>query len=189
MRKAVPAVVFLILAAALAPLAAQVATTDRWVHVRIEKTGEDGESVRINAPISVALKVLPAIHSHELRDGKVKIHDAHINGVDVRMVLEAIRGLGDGEFITIQGKAENVRVAKEKGYLIVNMDEQTGSRDKIRVKIPLRIVDALLSGAEDELDLLAGVQALNDYGEELVVSVESQDESVRVWVDSKSTAE
>ena len=189
MRKAVPAVVFVVLAAALASLAAQVATTDRWLHVRVEKTGEKGESVRVNLPLSVAEKVLPAIKSHELEEGRIKFHHPTINGIDLRGLLEAVRALGDGEFVTIEGEAENVRVAKEGGYLIAKVDERRGKAERVDVKIPLRVVEALLSGGPDELNLQAAIQALSAGGDEVLVSVESADETVRVWVDSKSTTE
>lgn len=190
MKKLVPVLVvvsFLVLS--LAALADQPTAGQRWLHVRVENTGEDGESVRVNVPLSVALKVLPAIKSRELRDGRLRIEEARINGVDIRSVLEAVRALEDGEFVTIQSKDSTVRVAKEAGHLIVRIDERTGSEDKVNVKIPFRIVDALLSGESDELNLQAAVQALSDSADDFVVSVVSKLESVRVWVDSKSSTD
>jgi len=190
MKKLVPALVVLsFLALSLAALADQPTAGQRWLHVRVENTGEDGESVRVNVPLSVALKVLPAIKSRELRDGRLRMDEARINGVDIRAVLEAVRALDDGEFVTIQSKDATVRVAKEAGHLIARVDERTGSEDKVNLKIPFRIVDALLSGSPDELDLQAAVQALSDSADDFIVSVESKKESVRVWVDSKSTAD
>lgn len=189
MRKAVPAVIFLFLAAALIPLAAQPAANERWLHVRIEKTGEKGESVRVNLPLSVAEKVLPAIKSHEMEEGRIKFDHPTINGIDIRALLEAVRALGDGEFVTIEGENESVRVAKEGGYLIAKVDERRGKGERVDVKIPLRIVEALLSGGPDELNLQAALQALSAGGDEVLVTVESDDEMVRVWVDSKSTSE
>lgn len=190
MKKLVPVVVvasFLVLS--LAALADQPRAGQRWLHVRVEKTGDDGESVRVNVPLDVALKILPAIKSRELNEGRLRMEDARVNGVEIRSLLEAVRALGDGEFVTIQSKDANVRVAKEAGFLIARVDERTGSEDKVSVKIPLRIVDALLSGSPDELNLQAAIQALSDSADDFIVSVDSRNESVRVWVDSKSTAD
>jgi hypothetical protein len=190
MKKLVPAlVVASLLALSLAALADQPRTERRWLHVRVLNTGEDAESVRVNVPLDVALKILPAIKSDELREGRLRLREARVNGVDVRSVLEAVRTLDDGEFVTIQSRDSNVRVAKEGGHLIARVEERTGSEDKVDVKVPLRIVDALLSGAPDELNLQAAVEALRDSADEFIVSVESRNESVRVWVDSKSTAD
>ena len=191
MKRALPGLVLALVAVAviLAPLGALAASNDRWLHVRVEKTAEKGESVRVNVPLAVAEKVLPAITAHEMEGGRLKIHDAHIEGIDIRAVLEAMRTLGDGEFVTIESNDENIRVAKQGGYLIAKVDDRKGKNQRVDVKIPFAVVDALLSGAPDELNILAAVQALGTGSDEALVTVESDDESVRVWVDSKATTE
>jgi hypothetical protein len=57
----------------------------------------------------------------------------------------------------------------------------------VEVRVPLAVVDALLSGKKDELDLLAGLRMLSAQGDTELVSVKDGEESVRVWVDSKNT--
>jgi hypothetical protein len=185
MRKLLPGTILLLLAATVA----LAAPAERWLHVRVEKTGEDGEIVRINLPLRVAEKVLPAIEAHELEGGKLRIHHARIHGVDIRAVLEAVKTMEDGEFLTVESQKENVRVAKQGGYLLVMVDDRGEKAERVDVKIPLRVVEALLSGEEDELNLLAAVQALSEHGDEVLVTVESENETVRVWVDSKNTTE
>ncbi len=185
MRKLLPGTILLLLAATVA----LAAPADLWLHVRVEKTGEDGEIVRINLPLRVAEKVLPAIEAHELEGGKLRIHEAHIHGVDIRAVLEAVKTLEDGEFLTVESQKENVRVAKQGGYLLVMVDERKEKAEHVDVKIPLRVVEALLSGEEDELNILAAVQALSEHGDDVLVTVESENETVRIWVDSQNTAE
>jgi len=54
----------------------------------------------------------------------------------------------------------------------------------VRVRFPLDVVDALLSGGENELDLIAALDALADHGGGDLVTVESDDESIRVWIDT-----
>ncbi len=191
MKRALPGLVLALLAVAviLAPLGARAASNDRWLHVRVVKTGERGESVRVNVPLAVAEKVLPAITAHEMEGGRLKIHDAHIEGIDIRAILEAVRTLGDGEFVTVESNDENIRVAKQGGYIIAKVDDRKGKAQRVDVKIPFTVIDALLSGPPDELNILAAVQALGAGGDDVLVTVESDDESVRVWVDSKASAE
>jgi hypothetical protein len=50
-------------------------------------------------------------------------------------------------------------------------------------------VDALLSGNEDELDIQAAINALVQEGEGELVTVTSDDENVRIWVDSIAEAD
>jgi hypothetical protein len=50
-------------------------------------------------------------------------------------------------------------------------------------------VDALLSGPTDELDLAAGIRALQQHGDAELVRVKEKDQTVRIWVDTKNTAD
>lgn len=190
MRRVLPGLLSLLLAVTVAlapPLDGWAASNDRWLHVGVEKAGEEGESVRVNVPLAVAEKVLPAIHTRELEGGKLRIRHAQIHNVHLPALLAAIRTLDDGEFLTVESKDKNVRVAKEGGYLLVKVDERREKAERVDIKIPFSVVEALLSGEEGELNLLAAVQALNAHGDEALITVESDDETVRVWVDSKNT--
>lgn len=119
----------------------------------------------------------------------LKISQPRIHEVDLHALLEAVRTLDDGEFLTVESKKENVRMVKEGGYLRVKVDNRQGKGEKVDVKIPFPVVEALLSGEADELNLLAAIQTLGTLGDEVLVTVESPEENVRVWVDSKSTME
>jgi hypothetical protein len=174
---------------------------DRWVHVKVEDGGTQGETVRINLPLSLAEKVLPAIHTHKLCDGKVKVGKADVHDVDLRAIMEALRTAPDNEFITVESRHDNVRVAKAGGNLLIKVQENketAGTKAKtetktraetVNVTIPIPVVDALLSGAQDELDILAAVRALGAVGDTVLVTVEDQHSKVRIWVDSRNTME
>jgi hypothetical protein len=97
--------------------------------------------------------------------------------------------VGEAEFVTVESADETVRVAKQGGYLVATVDERTGSEDKVNVRIPFAVVEALLSGATDELDLLAAVRALSQHGDAVLVTVQDKNTSVRVWVDSRNVSE
>jgi hypothetical protein len=76
-------------------------------------------------------------------------------------------------------------VAKENGFLVVHADEEDG--EKVRVTMPLEVVDAMLSGDSDELDLIAALDALASYNGGDLVTVESEDSHVRIWIDSSDS--
>lgn len=187
------AVIFLTRTGALA--------ADRWVHVKVEDGGAQGETVRINLPLSLAEKVLPAIHTEKLCAGKVKVSKADVHDLDLRAVMEALRTAPDNEFITVESRHDNVRVAKAGGNLLIKVQENKETADTkaktetktraetVNVTIPLSVVEALLSGAQDELDVLAAVRALGAVGDTVLVSVDDQHSKVRIWVDSRNTME
>jgi len=215
----------------LLPLAgfAQTSSTgsaDRWLHVRVISSDNRGETVRVNIPLDMAEKVLPAINKDRLHSGKVRISEADCNGLDIKAILEAVRNSKDGEFVTVQGDENDVRVAKQGGYLLIHVTDKFGkhhvgrhmnhsdssvSSDKsdksdktdktakvqavsaresqVEIKVPMKVIDALFSAGKDELDLVAALHALATYGDTELVCVKDDENTVRVWLDSKNVAD
>jgi hypothetical protein len=163
---------------------------DRWLHVRVESSQPKNETVRVNVPLELAEKVLPAINQDPLRNGKVKIDLAQANGVDLHTLFEAIRSAKDGEFVTVQSNDSDVRVAKQAGYFLVHVHEKgNGKKDQVEIRVPMKVAEALLSAAHDELDILAAVRALSSQGDTELVSVRNNEETVRIWLDSKNLSD
>jgi hypothetical protein len=168
----------------LAATAVTGSAEDRWLHIKVDDTGHDNETVRVNVPLSLAEKVLPCIHADNLDHGKVRI-SGDVNGIDLRQLVEAIRTAGDNEFVTVHDRNEDVRIAKVGGNLIIKVREDH-DQSKVDVKVPFTVVQALLSAGKDELDVTAAVRALSAHGDTELVTVNDKNESVRIWVDSRS---
>ncbi|MGO9275782.1 MAG: hypothetical protein ACLQOO_37000 [Terriglobia bacterium] len=172
----------------------QAAGADQWIHIKVDSKSGDEERVRVNVPLSFAEKILPTIQADCLHNGKVKI-EGEMNGVDLHALMDAIRSTGDSEFVTVESKHEHVRVAKQGAYMVIKVrDEDSGSKktdkaETVDVKVPLSVVEALLSGGKNELDLTAAVRALRAQGDTELVSVNDGEETVRIWVDSQNTSE
>ncbi|HEX9222859.1 MAG TPA: hypothetical protein VF860_05985, partial [Candidatus Acidoferrales bacterium] len=168
----------------------QTGKADRWLHVRVVCKDANGETVRVNVPLELAIKILPTINHSHLHGGRVQIRDGQINDVDLRALLDAVRSAKDGEFVTVQSRENDVRVAKQGGYLVVHVRDHKGDgRQRVEVRVPMTVVNALLSGGKDELDLVAALQALGDHPDTELVTVEDGENTVRIWLDSKNTAD
>jgi len=166
------------------------AKQDRWLHVRVISSDAKGETVRVNVPLELAEKVLPAINHDRLHGGKVKIDCAHVNDVDLRVMVDAIRSAKDGEYVTVQGTENDVRVAKQDNHLIVHvLDKGKAKRSQVEIKVPMKVIDALFSAGKDELDLVAALHALSAAGDTELVSVKDNENTVRVWLDSKNVTD
>jgi hypothetical protein len=199
-------------ACALLPVATLAQTapkSDQWIHVRVESKEDKGETVRVNVPVEMAVKVLPAINKNRLHNGKVSIDNAHLDDVDFRAILDAVRAAKDGEYVTIQSNENNVRVAKSAGYLYIHVTDReqapkapknaTGKdaqakpgpakESKVEIKVPMKVVDALFSAGKDELDIVAALHALSASGDTELVSVKDEENTVRVWIDSKNISD
>jgi hypothetical protein len=163
---------------------------DRWLHVRVTNPGNDEETVRVNVPLELAEKVLPTINGDRLHRGKVSINDVDCHGVDLHALVDAVRTSKDGEFVTVQDKNSDVRVAKQNGYLFVHVFEKNSpKKSQVEVKVPMKVVDALFSAGKDELDLVAALHALSTQGDTELVSVKDEQNTVRVWLDSKNVTD
>jgi len=154
---------------------------DRWVHVRVEGSRHLDEQVRLDLPLSLVGAFLRG-NDHDWGDWHLGSHSA-FSDVDLREVLAALRDAPDGEFIRIRDHDDSVRVAKDAGFFVADVDERDG--DRVRIRLPLSVLDALLDDGNDRLDLPAALEAVADYEGDLV-TVDSDDQRVRIWIDARS---
>jgi len=190
MRKMTGVVVSMLAFAALAMPA------DRWIHIRVIESGPDGDRVRINIPLSLAEAILPTIKSDKLCDGKVKVEGHAFDQVDLHALLEAVRQAQDNQYVSVESKDQNVEVAKAGEFLLIKVHENCKGAGKtakatgtVDIKVPFKVAHALLSGGKDELNVLAAVQALDQYSNLELVSVKDENDNVRIWIDSSNTAD
>jgi len=179
--------------------AALASAADRWLHIRVIESGPDGERVRINIPLSLAEAILPTIKSDKFCEGKVKVEGHTFDQVDLRALLEAVRKAQDNQYVTVQSKDQNVEVAKAGELLLVKVHENCKRAGKkaqaekatntVDIKIPFKVANALLSGNNDELNVLAAVRALGEYQNLDLVTVEDDNDNVHIWVDSNNSTD
>ena len=161
----------------------------KWLHVKVDEKGDDGEMVRVNLPMDLIAKVLPLIQAEGFDKGKVPFDGHDLNEVDIRGILTAVKDAEDGEYVTVEGPDENVRVAKKGNRLFVKVTEDGDDPEYVNIEIRMEVIEALLSGDEDGLNILAAIEALGKYGEQELVSVDASDATIRIWVDSQNTGE
>lgn len=170
---------------------AGTAHAGRWIHVRV-KDHEDGQTVKVNFPLMSAAKLLALVDDDNLHDGHIRINDRDVDAVRLREIWSAVSEAGDGEFVTVEGEDENVKVSRSGGYMLVRVDDRSGHRHRsetVDIKIPVSVVDALLSGSNDELNLTAAIEALDAHGASDIVTVDDEDSHVRIWVDESQAGD
>lgn len=175
----------------LGALQAQAADSDNlWIHIRV-LDAKDGR-VSINLPISVVERmgnVLPTDASDK-GNGRLRFNDEDITVSDLREIWADLRKHPDATFITIDEADSKVRVAKIAGNLVVRAHEKGAGRDeKVEMKIPGKVVDALLSAPGEQFNLGAAMKALAREGEGEIVTVTGDGETVRIWIDAQSESQ
>lgn len=159
---------------------------DGWIHVRVDSKDDRGESVRVNLPISLIQTLLPAIQDEHLKNGRLRIDTGHDGrSIDLRAVLNALRDTPDGNIIRLRDDGDDVRVTKSGRFLLVNVDERGDDGATVRVKLPLEIVDALSNLDDDsaELDLGRLLRALGKFRGEDLITVDDDEQRIRIWID------
>jgi hypothetical protein len=169
---------------------------ERWLHVSVTSSDQKGERVRVNVPISLARNVLGSIQHGKLDHGIVHISDARMDDIDLRQMLKAVKAAQEGEYVTVEQRDCNVRVSKQNGILLVNVvDKAAGSStgknhaQNVDVRMPIAVAEALFSGAQDELNVTAALEALARHGDMELVAVRDAENFVRIWVDTKNTSD
>ena len=163
--------------------------TGRYLHVRVSNPSQH-ELVRINVPLALAEKLIPAINSGQLREGKVHVGPLSANSVNLKMILDALKTAPEGEFVSVQENDGDVRVAKENGQLVVHVIDKGKDKENVDVTIPWDVALALSSDVDgDQINVEAAIRVLENAGDVTLVAVTGPAENVRIWIDSRSTAE
>jgi ribonuclease HI len=188
LRKRLPLLAALAALFVSATLLFAVTTTTRYLHVRVSNPTTK-ELVRVNVPLMLAEKIIPAINHGQLRDGKIQCGDFTANSVNIRAILDALKTAPEGEFVSVQQIGNDVHVAKEHGQMVVHVIDKKGGENVV-VTVPWEVAQALITDTrEDQLNVEAAIKALENIGDTTLVRVTGKDENVRVWVDSRNSDE
>lgn len=166
-----------------APFAA--AQSGKWIHVKVDGKGK--EKVTVNVPVSFALSALAMVPAEAQVDGgNIKIDGHNFDWTKMRAMWDEIKRAPEATFVTVESEDENVAVSKQGGFLLVRTTERTSKGTNVDVKLPLAVVDALLSGPEGSLNVAGALEELSRMQDGHIISVESEDETVKVWIDGNA---
>jgi hypothetical protein len=156
------------------------AADDRWIHVRVDDADDGKGQVDIQVPIGMVTSLLPMLkgkHGH----GSIEIDGGDMDLAELRRYWAAVRTAKDGEYVTVRDADSNVKIGKSGGYFRLTVDE-AGDRSRVRMKVPVQLIDALLTGSDDvDLDAVGTALAKVPSGE--ILTVDDDESHVRIWID------
>lgn len=162
----------------------ETSSAGAWIHIEVKEDGGKESSVKVNLPLVLAEAALAAAEGS--LEGRLSI-GAHTGGdfkiSDLRQMWRAMRDAGDAEFVTVQEEGEQVRVYTQGENVHVDVDGGADD-ERVRVRMPAGMMDALLAGDGEELNVsgaLAYLRTAGRHGE--LVRVEDGSELVRIWID------
>lgn len=154
-----------------------------WLHVQIE-SGNDGGNVGVNLPLGAVIGVLSMVPNSVVHNGQLEVGPEHGVSVSaVRDVWHELRSVGDAEFVTVQHGDATIRIALVGDRVEVRVEEPT---ETVRADVPAVVLDALLSGQDETLNIDAALDTLDTLRGE-VVHVAETDRQIRVWIDEIAT--
>ena len=157
---------------------------ESWIHIEIDREGDD--HVNLNLPLAAIEAALALAPESIVRDGQLQLGQQQVPVAVIRGMWQELRSVGDAEFATIQHEGNNVGIAREGETILVRVSSEDDDGEDVRVEIPVPVVDALLSGDGDMLNIRAAIQELSTMRGEMV-RVIAANNNIRVWIDESPT--
>ena len=156
-----------------------------WIHVEIDREGDD--HISLNLPLAAIEAAIALAPSTIVDNGQLQLgRDHEVPVAAIRGMWQELRGVGDVEFATIKHEGNDVRIAREGDTILVRVTGEDDDDEDVRVEVPVPVVDALLSGDGDMLNIRAAIQQLSTMRGEMVRVIEANN-NIRVWIDESST--
>lgn len=164
---------------------AGAAAAEHWIHIKVEE-GDGDEKVTVNLPVSLLSAAAALIPAEVHEDARIEIAELDMDWEELMAFWQEVKRAPEATFVSVETPDETVKVRKEGDYVLVKTSERTDEGAEVDVKLPLAVIDALLSGPEGQLDFQAAIDALVAHGPGNLVSVRDQDETVRIWIDDQN---
>ncbi|HEX5760369.1 MAG TPA: hypothetical protein VF121_14365 [Thermoanaerobaculia bacterium] len=182
---------FLALALALAAPAAAAAASGaspagRWIHLRVDEA-DDGAQVRINLPLALVARVAEMVPASARHSGRLVVGDEELTAAELRAIWRSLAPGANARRIPVDDPDDTVWAWRHGGELHLRVRHEgwrygDGPED-VHVRVPAPVVEALLSGDGEGLDIAAAFAALARHGAGELVAASEDGDRVRIWVD------
>jgi hypothetical protein len=170
------------IAALLAAPATYAQEETRWVNVHVTENSSN-TNVEVHLPLNLVLTVLRNVDVENFHGGHVDLHLDDDMDINFPEILQAVKDAPDGKFVTVTSDEADVNVHKQGGTLYVDVDQKEDEMAKVKVTVPMEMMDALSFGEDHTLDVAALLESFDKLPDGNLVTVTSQEANVRVWIE------
>lgn len=158
--------------------------TQSWLHVQIEGKDDETGNIAVNLPLQAVGAVMAMAPDNIISpNGRLVVAEEHgVSVSDIRHVWQSVKDAGNAEFITLTAEERTVRIGRAGDQIEVRVEHDD---ETVRIDLPLVLVDALLSGEGETLDVAAAIDQLSTLRGD-IVRVTEEERQIRVWVDEQS---
>jgi hypothetical protein len=154
-----------------------------WLHIRVHETGEHGSKVSVNVPLSLVEVALDIAEKEILDEAHFDIDHHDFTVADMRRMWTELRNAGDAEFVAVEEDDELIKISRQGPKVLIEMHDLEDDTEKGRIEVPVGVVDALLSGEGEDLNIRAALDELIRTQEGEIVMIEDDETSVRIWIE------
>ena len=158
--------------------------SDAWIHIRVHELNERGKNVSLNLPLAFAEAAAGIVPEKAMAKGLGKLQAKGVSLIDIRRAWSELRASGDAEFVSVEEEGKRTTVAREGRYIRVRVIDLATDAYRVRIDLPVTVVDASLKKEGEEIDLGAAVAQLStERGD--IVRVDDEEKRVRIWIDEQ----
>ena len=154
-----------------------------WLHIRVNEAGENGSKVSVNLPLSLVEVALDIAKTEVLHEAHFDLDHSDITVADLRRMWGELRDAGDAEFVTVEEDDELIKISRAGSKVLIQMQDLDDDTQKGRIEVPVAVVDALLSGEGEDLNIRAALDELIRTQEGEIVMIEDDETTVRIWIE------
>jgi len=152
-----------------------------WLNVSVQ-SAEDHADISVHLPLGLILTVMEHIKVDGFDAGKIEI-DTGDADIDWPALLAAVKEGTPGKYVTVNSDEADVNISKTAKHLLINVNQKEDEKARIAVKLPLELLDSVIVGENNEIDLAALLRGLKKLPAGDLVTVNSEKAKVRVWVE------
>jgi hypothetical protein len=158
--------------------------TERWVNIHVTEA-RDNTNVDVRVPLSLLVVAVDCVKSDQLNGGKLKLEFKDTN-IDFKKLWTELRKYDNNDFVKVDSDKEKVLVSRKGDLFIVQVfekDQPEQGAPHVLVKLPVALMDSLMTTEGDEIDLKAFLTQLGNVSTGDLITVQEKDTSVRIWID------
>ncbi len=107
-----------------------------------------------------------------------------ISVTELRRMWDELKAAGVAELVSVEEEGQTVNVTRRAGLVSIRVEQPPG-KEQVCVEVPVLVVDALLSGGGDTLNVRAAIKKMQEQRGD-IVRVSEEKGTVRVWIDEKN---
>ena len=151
--------------------------SELWIHV---KASGARARMDLNMPLVLVETALAMAPDAVVDQGQLQLGDRYELPIStIRALWLELRGAADAD-VTLPHGSWQVRITRSDDTILVSVLNERAS-EAVRAEVPASVVDALLSGDGDLLNIRAALEELSTLDGEVVRVVEP-DSNIRIWI-------